>query len=34
MAMIEDYEKEDYVKALEVSPELVLTELDPMRFLC
>jgi hypothetical protein len=33
MAMIADYEKEDYVKALEVAPQLVLTESDPIRFL-
>jgi hypothetical protein len=31
--MIADYEKEDYVKAFEVAPELVLTESDPLRFL-
>jgi hypothetical protein len=31
--MIPDYEKGDYVKALEIVPELVLTESDPMRFL-
>jgi hypothetical protein len=33
LSMIADYEKEDYVKALEVAPELVSTESDPMRFL-
>jgi hypothetical protein len=33
LAMIPDYEKEDYVKALEVAPKLVLTESDPMRLL-
>jgi hypothetical protein len=33
LTMIEDYEKEDYVKALEVAPQLVLTESDPARFL-
>jgi hypothetical protein len=27
------YEKEDYLKALEVSPQLVMTESDPLRFL-
>jgi hypothetical protein len=31
--MIEDYEKEDYLKALEVAPRLVLLEWDPTRFL-
>jgi hypothetical protein len=33
LATIEDYEKEDYVKALAVAPQLVLTESDPTRFL-
>jgi hypothetical protein len=31
--VIADYDKEDYVKALEVALQLVLTESDPMRFL-
>jgi hypothetical protein len=33
LATIEDYEKEDYLKAREVAPRLVLLESDPMRFL-
>jgi hypothetical protein len=33
LATIEDYEKEDYLKALEVAPRLVLLESDPTRFL-
>jgi hypothetical protein len=33
LVMIVDSEKEDYAKALEVAPELVSTESDPMRFL-
>jgi hypothetical protein len=33
LATIEDYEKEDYLKALEVAPRLVFLESDPTRFL-
>jgi hypothetical protein len=33
LSMIPGYEKEDYVKAFKVAPQLVLTESDPMRFL-
>jgi hypothetical protein len=33
LATIEDYEKEDYLKALEDAPRLVVTESDPTRFL-
>jgi hypothetical protein len=33
LATIEDYQKEDYLKALEVAPRLVLLESDPKRFL-
>jgi hypothetical protein len=32
VAMMEDYEKEDYLEAIEVAPRLVLLESDPTRF--